>query len=234
MTPNRRREFLGWLGASALLAAGGRPLGAQAATASRNTRDQLEPVSDEWGMSWVERVHGDARAVFDAPTPGKGGECVWRAVRWLEDYESVYGVKAADITAVLVIRHQAIPMVMDNDYWSRFSVGKDLGIKDESGKNWTKKWTVENPVSASSSNGGSRDAPYTIERFIGVGGIVLACHMAFSGRVVGHYRKADNLSDEEAEAQARKHLLPGVILQPTGIFAALRAQQAGCAYVMAS
>lgn len=231
---NRRREFLGWLGASALLAAGGRQLGAQATTAPWGKQTPPRPVSDEWDMSWVGRVHGEARAVFDAPTPGKGGECVWRAVRWLEDYESVYGVKAADITAVLVIRHEAIPMVMDNDYWSRFSVGKELGIEAPSGKSWAKKWTVENPVSASSSNSGSGDKPYTIERFISGGGIVLACHMAFSGRVVGRYRKADKLSDEDAEAQARKHLLTGVILQPTGIFAALRAQQAGCAYVMAS
>jgi hypothetical protein len=225
----RRREFLGWLGASTLLAAGGRSLGAQGAAAPGDRRSPLRPVSAEWDMSWVDRVHGDARAVFDAPT-ADDGSCVWRASRWLEDYRAVYGVKPPDITAVLVVRHEAIPMVMDNEYWSRFAVGKALAIKGRSGK----QWAVENPVSAGGSDSGSGAGLYTMERFIAGGGIVLACHMAFRARVVDNYRKTDELDSEQAEEQARKHLLPGVILQPTGIFAALRAQQAGCAYVMAS
>jgi intracellular sulfur oxidation DsrE/DsrF family protein len=33
---------------------------------------------------------------------------------------------------------------------------------------------------------------------------------------------------------ALKHLLPGVTLQPSGVFAVLRAQEAGCQYLLAS
>jgi hypothetical protein len=224
-----RREFLSWLGASTLLAAIGRGASAQSPAPQRANGDAASPVSEEWDMSWVEKISGDARAVFDVPTPGEG-EGVWRAELWREDYEKVYGSKPGELTAVLVIRHEAIPLVMDNDYWKRFEVGKELGIK-QSG---TKKWAVENPVSKAHAGSPAKRDQYTIEAFLANGGIVLACNLAFLGRVVSAYGKRDGLSSDDAYARAREHLLPGVILQPSGIFASLRAQQAGCAYILAS
>ncbi len=225
----RRREFLGWLGAGTLLALSGRRMSAQQASDSRGAGAGRAPVSDRWDLSWVERVRGDARAVFDVPTPG-GGEGVWRAGRWREDYKQVYGAEQTELTAVLVIRHEAIPLIMDNDYWKRFGVGERLRI----GGHDTKKWSESNPVSISHDGAPTADDRYTLQRFMADGGIVLACHLAFSGRVVSDYRKTEKLSGDEAEARAREHVLPGVILQPSGIFALLRAQQAGCAYVIAS
>jgi hypothetical protein len=225
----RRREFLGWLGASTLLAALGRSAGAQSVSGYQAMGAAPTPASDEWDMSWVERVHGDARAVFDLPEPGEG-EGVWRAQRWREDYEQVYGVKPSDLTAVLVIRHRAVQLIMDNEYWKRFEVGKTLDIEGHG----TKKWAEANPVSIAHDGTPTDNDRYTLEHFIASGGIVLACHLAFSGRVVSDFRKSDKLSGDEAEARAREHVIPGVILQPSGIFAVLRAQQAGCAYVVAS
>jgi hypothetical protein len=180
-------------------------------------------------MSWVEKISGDARAVFDVPTPGEG-EGVWRAERWREDYQKVYGSKPSELTAVLVIRHEAIPLIMDNDYWKRFEVGKKLGIKDSG----TKKWAVANPASTAHAGAPTKGDQYTIQNFLANGGIVLACNLAFLGRVVSEYGKGDDLSSDDAYARAREHIIPGVVLQPSGIFASLRAQQAGCAYILAS
>ena len=39
---------------------------------------------------------------------------------------------------------------------------------------------------------------------------------------------------EEARKQAIAFMVPGVILQPSGVFAALHAQDAGCKYLRAS
>jgi hypothetical protein len=225
----RRREFLRWLGASTLLAALGRSAGAQGTSGQQAHGAAPTPRSDKWDMSWVEKVHGDARAVFDLPEAGEG-EGVWRAERWREDYEQVYGVSPNDLTAVLVIRHAAIPLVMDNSYWKRFGIGKKLEIKDHD----TKKWTESNPVSTAHGGAPTDDDRYTLQYFMAHGGIVLACHLAFSGRVVSDFAKSDKLDRDQAEARAREHILPGVILQPSGIFAALRAQQAGCSYILAS
>jgi hypothetical protein len=225
----RRREFLSWLGAGTLLALSGQRAGAQQAGDSRAAGAGPKPVSDRWDLSWVERVRGDARAVFDVPTPGEG-EGVWRAERWREDYQEVYGAAQSELTAVLVIRHEAIPLIMDDDYWRRFGVGEKLRIREHG----TKKWAESNPVSSSRDGAPTADDRYTLQHFMASGGIVLACHLAFSGRIVADFRKSDKLSGDEAEARAREHVLPGVILQPSGIFAVLRAQQAGCAYVVAS
>lgn len=227
-----RRQFLGWLGASTLLAAMGRTASAQAkADAGGDGKKGVgrAPVSNEWDMSWVEKVSGDARAVFDVPTPGEG-EGVWRAQLWREDYEKVYGSKPGELTAVLVIRHEAIPLIMDNDYWKRFEVGKKLGIKDPG----TRKWAITNPVSLAQESAPTKRDRYTVQHFLASGGIVLACNLAFMGRVVSEYGKRDDLSADDAYSRAREHILPGVILQPSGVFATLRAQQAGCAYILAS
>lgn len=227
-----RRQFLRWLGASTLLAATGRGADAQVQAEARAAGVKgvaRSPVSDEWDMSWVEKISGDARAVFDVPTPGEG-EGVWRAERWREDYENVYGSKPGALTAVLVIRHEAIPLIMDNDYWKRFEVGKKLGIKDHD----TKRWAAENPVSTTHHGAPTKSDRYTIQHFLANGGIVLACNLAFLGRVVSEYGEGDDLSSDDAYARAREHIVPGVILQPSGIFASLRAQQAGCAYILAS
>ena len=66
------------------------------------------------------------------------------------------------------------------------------------------------------------------------GGIVLGCNLAFSFEVVPRFQKAGNLTPEAARAEALSHLLPGVILQPSGFFAVTRAQEAGCQFVPAS
>jgi hypothetical protein len=46
--------------------------------------------------------------------------------------------------------------------------------------------------------------------------------------------KADKISDAEARTRAIGYLVPGVILQPSGVFAVTRAQEAGASYVKAS
>ena len=63
--------------------------------------------------------------------------------------------------------------------------------------------------------------------------IVLACDLALAHYVVPRYA-ATGLSAAEARAAAVKDLLPGVILQPSGIFAVSAAQDVGCRFVPAS
>ncbi|MEP7382588.1 MAG: hypothetical protein ABI910_12930, partial [Gemmatimonadota bacterium] len=102
-----------------------------------------------------------------------------------------------------------------------------------------KKWAMANPVSthsnASTPSTGTdaSTTKYKLESFLASGGIVLACGWAFRF-AAAHYRKADKLDGPAALAAAKVDLIPGVILQPNGIFAALRAQEAGCSYIMAS
>ncbi|MFN8573310.1 MAG: hypothetical protein U0132_14755 [Gemmatimonadaceae bacterium] len=178
-------------------------------------------------MSWAERVTGQHRAVFDSPEASEGA-ALFRAVAWCDHYKEVYGVERKDMSAVVVFRHTAIDLVMDDEHWKRFKVGKALKIRNENGK-----WSEVNPISSRSVGDDPKKTKYKLERFIADGGIVLGCSWAFGG-LVQQYQEKDKLEHEAADAQARAHLLPGVILQPNGIFAALRAQEAGCQYILAS
>jgi intracellular sulfur oxidation DsrE/DsrF family protein len=45
----------------------------------------------------------------------------------------------------------------------------------------------------------------------------------------------EKLKDRDAAvARAKTMLIPGIVLQPSGVFAVLRAQEAGCNYILAS
>lgn len=218
-----RRDFLGWLGGSALFATMGLP-----APSHRPTGPSLVPQSKDFDMSWTDRVKGAHRAVFDSPGVSEGAG-VFRAVVWGKQYQQVYGTDPAEMTAVLVLRHEAIILAMDDAFWAEFEVGKENKLRDEQGK----KWAKSNPVAVASPDTPKQFADFNLASFQKAGGIVLACNLAF-GDVVGRYRTKYKNTAEEARKMALPHLVPGVILQPSGVFAALRAQEAGCHYFMAS
>ena len=46
--------------------------------------------------------------------------------------------------------------------------------------------------------------------------------------------KADKIKDDEAAAKAKSMLIPGIIMQPSGVFATTLAQENGCIYVRAT
>jgi hypothetical protein len=228
--PTARRRFLGWLGASGLAAAGGVPFAARSAAAEQpHPRSPLPaPVGDSrWDMGWLDKVAGKHRAVFDAPELAEGAG-IFRAVMWREQHREVYGTEPADASAVLVIRHAAIDLAMNDAYWERFKLGREYKLRNQK----TGKWETGNPF-RSADGAPPKWARYSLEAFMADGGTVLACNMAFQ-QVIHRFRKADRLAGPEAEQRAKEHLLPGITLQPSGIFAVLCAQEAGCSYVMAS
>jgi hypothetical protein len=185
------------------------------------------PVGDKWDMSWCDRVNGKVRAVFDSPGVEEGA-ALFRAQVWRDEHKEVYGTPINEASAVIVFRHDGIPLVMNDAFWGRFDLGKELKIKDPKGK----KWTTVNPIASTPPGSPAEFANYNLPAFIASGGIVLACNFAF-GEMVGRFKAADKLSADDARKRALEHLIPGVILQPSGVFAALRAQQAGCNYLLA-
>jgi len=218
-----RRNFLSWLGASGVYAAAGRPAAARAADVP------LRAIDPAWDMSWTDRLNGKYRAVFDSPSVSEGGAIV-RAGLWRDQHAQVYGTAAAELNAVVVVRHAGIPLAMDNAYWDAYQVGKALKLKDDSGR----KWLTANPVGGGTGSGDQGGfAKYMLPRFLASGGIVLACNLAF-GEIIAEIQKHDKVSRDEATKRAHAHLIPGIILQPSGIFAVLRAEEMGCNYIMGS
>jgi len=232
MAPHRR-DFLAWLGGSSMFAIAGAPLGFRAPTApSRADRalngSHAEPIDETFDVSWADRVQGKYRAVFDSPEISEGA-ALFRAIIWCDQYKSTYGTARAEMSPVLVLRHQAIHLTMNDEYWKRFKIGKEVKLKTPQGK----KWAEANPIRTAAPGTPPEFAKFNLEQFVKDGGIVLACGLAFAD-VVEKFKKGDGLDDEAAKKRAREHLVPGVILQPSGVFAVLRAEEAGCRYIMAS
>jgi hypothetical protein len=226
--PLPRRRFLSWLGSASLLGAATTPSLAHAARPRRDDHDHAPPIAETWDMSWTARVTGRYKAVFDSPE-AHSGAALFRAVSWREQYKEVYNAEPGDTSAIVVLRHLGFYLALNDEYWSRFDVGKELKERDEKGK----KWATVNPLGATAAAASPQSAKYSIPSFIAAGGIVLVCGWSFGG-AVARVMKEEKLEREAARARAKELLIPGVILQPNGIFAALRAQEAGCSYVMAS
>lgn len=183
----------------------------------------------EWDLSWVDRIKGKYRAVFDVPEI-EGGHGVWRASMWGKQCQGVLGAQPDDVSAVIVLRHKAIVLAMQQAFWDRYELGKRNGMRDPD----TRKPTNRNPVLSAAGGGtpAKRDDA-ALDRFIARGGIVLGCDLAF-GNMVDLVAKKEHVPPDEARKQALAALVPGVILQPSGVFAALHAQDAGCRYLRAS
>ena len=221
--PFSRRDFLSTLGVGAVAAANGVPLHAAA-----TPLEHLVPIAGDWDVSWVDRIKGKAKAVFDSPDIHDGAG-MFRAIIWRENYKTIYGTPIEELSSVLVIRHAAIAMVMNDAFWAEYKLGKVEKIKDQK----TKKWTEVNPFRVAPADTPPQWAGYTLEAFLKSGGIILGCNMAF-GQMVGMVAEKHKLKQDEARTKALDGLIPGVILQPSGVFAVMRAQQAGCSYMVAS
>jgi len=193
--------------------------------------------SDKWDMSWIKRVHGKARAVFDiVTTDGNGG---WgRVTMWRDQANEVYG-GPKEVTPVAVIRHGAIRLAMNDAYWAEFPPATGRGRGAAPGDTTSRPATPppppppsRNPIGTPKPGASAQDKSETLEGFLAGGGIVLACNVAFSFGPRGAVARARGLTGDagiaEADKLARAMLIPGVILMPSGVFALIAAQQAGC------
>jgi hypothetical protein len=220
-----RRDFVGRLAAGALLA--GIPMPVDAVRAlSASQRESAE----EWDLSWVKHLTGKYRAIFDVPEIDSGYG-VWRASIWGQQYMEVLHAKPNELSAVLVLRHNGIQLAMQQSYWDKYGIGKEKNVLHTI----TQQGTDRNPALLSSSR---NEVPAmfddaALDKFIGRGGIVLGCNLALQD-VVEAIQKKDNSSEADARKQAIGFLVPGVVIQPSGVFAALHAQDAGCKYIRAS
>lgn len=191
--------------------------------------DAVEQQQQElWDTSWTKRVTAKHKAMFDVPEV-EGGLGVFRAAIWGAQYIDALKVTPADLSTVIVIRHSAIPLAMTQEFWTTYNVGKQFKLKDDNGK--TMKHNPVLPAPDTPPPTGAM-ATYMLNNQIEKGAIALGCNLAFRS-IVSIVQKQDKLPPAEARAKARSMIVPGLILQPSGIFANVLAQEVGCAFVYA-
>lgn len=219
----QRRDFL--LQAS-LLAAGtvaARALDAQQAAAP------AAQAQGTYDMSWTERVTGKHRMAFDAPEV-KDGVALHQVRSFLAGYTTVYGLKDADLSAVLVIRHAAVPMVLGDALWEDGAFAEKEKLKDPgTGEPAKRNPFINVPAGARFANTWPDGA---LDNLLARGVIVLACDLALNN-VAGQIANRRSIPRQDARKLIDEHLLKGVYRMPSGIFASCHAQAVGCGLMYA-
>ncbi len=186
--------------------------------------------SDEWDLGWADRVKkAKHRAVFDCTDP-ESGYGVWRASAWTRQNIDVLNAASADVIPVIVLRHNAIILAMQQSFWDKYGVGAAKKVMHP----MTQEPTTKNPVLLDEKDGLA--APFNtaaLHKQLARGAIALACNMALQD-CIDTIAQQDKVSVDEARKRAIAYLVPGVVLQPSGVFAATTAQEAGAVYVKAS
>ena len=236
-----RREFLGQIAASAMVLAGAAcatPGGGQAPTPSPTPASPGgSQTPAQWDDSWFGRLAVKHKAVFDSPQI-EDGLVLANASGYIRGMQDAIGAGEHDVRAVVVIRHAAIPMAFNDAMWSKYEIGKDKKIKAPRSEDWV----TRNPYLAGgggrgggaagpSGAGASADRPQANFAWLASHGhILLGCDLAtrnYSNVIARNFKLEQRAVYDELKA----NLIPGLILQPTGVYAALRAQEAGCAYI---
>jgi hypothetical protein len=209
---------------------GGLPPTASLLLATPPEQGAAAPQAD---VSWVRKVTARHKAVLDVPEVDSGFG-VFRATIWQQQYAGALGIAPKDINSVLVLRHNGIALAMQQKFWDEYEVGKVHNVIHPT----TGKPTSRNPALLSSSRPGDEAPPqfdsFALDKFIAAGGVALGCSLAMEQICVRMVAAKDKISEDAARKKALSMLVPGVIMQPSGIFATIRAQEAGCAYVRAS
>lgn len=221
-----RRQFLERITAGAMLASF--PVSIDVLSAFR-AGASVKPA-EEFDLTWANRVTGKYRAVFDVPEIDSGYG-VWRASLWVKQYMETLKAGPRDCTPVLVLRHNGIALAMKQSFWDKYSVAKDKNVMHPI----TQQGTDRNPALLSSTR---NEVPadfdeVALDRYIARGNIALACNLAFDD-MIELVSKKDGTTGDASRKTALEGLVPGVILQPSGVFAAIHAQDVGCKYIRAS
>ncbi|HUO52347.1 MAG TPA: hypothetical protein VMT93_07510 [Gemmatimonadaceae bacterium] len=217
MEPTARRGFLARLAAGSLaVAAGGYAKAFAEAPAQA-------PAGGEWDTSWMAKIKGKHRQLFDGMTVNSGFGPVMARI-WLMT-SAAYGAKENELSAVLVVRHEAICIAMNDSIWSKYKLGEFFNVTDPT----TTKPAERNIFAMKDTYWAPPFAAAAIDQLKASGVIMCACNMALM-----HYAEQAGgkvgIAKDAAIAEWKANLLPGMTLVPSGVLAVNRAQEHACTY----
>lgn len=226
--PTPRRDFLARVATTAAVVIASSAIAAPLAASDGPASRSGDPVPPDFDDSWTQRVRAAKhRAVFDSPSVGEGLALEHAAI-FMDNYHEMFGTGDPDSVAVVVIRHDGIALATNDAIWEKYQLGKRTTTKDPV----TGEEAKRNPFALIGA--GDKHALISpgasFSTLLARGVILLACNRALM-YLASQEAKARNQDVEKTRAEFRAGLLPGVTLQPSGIYAVTRAQEAGCAFV---
>jgi len=211
-----RRTFLAQLGTAA----------AAIAFDADEMRASTLNAQSPWDTSWLDRLAtAHFRVVFNASDIADGAAMNY-AQAFLDDFRDAHQTSDAQTRPVIVFRRLGTRMAFNDMLWDKYAIGEDRKIDDSATHGPAKRnvfWKAApgaSPESASSM----------IDTLQKRGMISLVCNVAVNNIGSGLAQKTGH-DVEEIRRELKANLVPGAILVPSGIYALIRAQNAGCAYM---
>ena len=211
-----RRDFIGLAAAMAAIGVGAALPVATAAAAQGPSTDFTR---------WLDSIPGKQRVLLDMREPNGGMALAWAWV-WLFTAPPAYGVPESDVGTVVVLRHNGIPIALEDSAWKKYKLGEYFKIDDPE----TGKPAVRNPYYLTMSEPFLPDM--AMQKLIDRGVRVVACDMAihfYSGEIA----KQMGMKHEDVKADWNAAVLPGIAHAPSGVVACQGSVARGCTYLFA-
>jgi intracellular sulfur oxidation DsrE/DsrF family protein len=213
-----RRGFLGTLAAAAAAGfASLTPLRLEA-----KPRGGPSAGADAAFETWLNRITGKHKMVFDAPEVNGGMPVIWPRV-WLNGNNENYGTKDTDNSGVVILRHAAIPLAMRDELWAKYKLGEVFEIKEGDAPATRNNFAKVMPLPLP---GTGVEALLASGVQFGVCNVALTVYSAMLGQKMG-------MDGAAIKADWVAGLIPGVQVVPSGVLAVSRTQEKGCGYCFA-
>jgi hypothetical protein len=173
---------------------------------------------------WLDGLKAKHRQFFDAPAPA-GGIPLVHVMNYYDTYNKAFGVKDADIDAVLTFYGATTFHGLSDAVWAKYALGEVLDITDAS----TGKPATANPWRSAPVVLGMTLPPASIEALQKRGATMILCNNAleiFSGLLA----QKRGLDAKVVYEDLKANILPGVELVPGMVIAVEQATRAGLSY----
>jgi intracellular sulfur oxidation DsrE/DsrF family protein len=213
----QRREFLAQLGVAAA---------AIAFDADEMRAASVATAGSPWDTSWLDRLAAaQYRVVFNASDIADGAAMAYASM-FFDHFHEAHGTSDAQTQPVIVFRRLGTVMALNDMLWEKYAIGDDRKVSDPA----TNAPAKRNVFWKAAPNASPEAVSTKIEALHKRGMISLVCNIAAMN--VGYSLAQKSGRDvEEVRQEVKANLVPGAILVPSGIYALIRAQNAGCAFM---
>ena len=192
--------------------------------------DELRAVpasrGSSWDTSWIDALASAKYRVVVNASEIADGAAMFFARQFLDDYHEVHGTADSSTRAAIVFRGSGVPMAFNDAIWERYAVGEDVKLADPDTGRLARRNIFWGAKQASSPE----DVALALQTLSQRGVINLVCNIAV-GRWAERAAARRHVSVDAVRADVMANLVPGAIMVPSGVFALVRAQNAGCAYM---
>lgn len=180
-------------------------------------RPSVSPT--EWDMSWLDRLTGKHKQVFDVGSLG----VLHVVTNYLQAFEDVYNLRHPAVNAVVGIAGRSFPINANDSLWAAWKLGERYEVKDPE----TGVWAVRNIYYDRPPKGAS--PADTVKALQARGAIFWMCNNALN-RLARSWAEAAGRPFEDVRKELIAGLHPGVVLVPAHTMLLGLCQERGCSY----